>query len=92
MKNLRVEITDDGIALYLAADPEGLWAKTTKPDNLISIDWDKQGRVIGIEAIGSVASNAIQALLQALADYPAADLDSLRSAFAKLTATNKPKE
>ncbi len=84
MKDLRVEITDDGTALYLATDPDGLWAKTTRPDNLISVDWDRQGRVIGIEAIGSAARDAIQALLQALADYPAADRDSLQSAIASL--------
>jgi YD repeat-containing protein len=71
MKDLRVEITDEGSALYVAVDADGQWAKTTQPDDLITIDWDGQGRVIGIEAIGSAARSAIEALVKALVDYPA---------------------
>ncbi len=81
MKDLRVEITDEGAGLYLAVDPDGLWAKTTRPDNLITIDWDRQGRVIGIEAIGSAARNALDALLGALRDFPARDQDAVRDAL-----------
>ena len=81
MKDLRVEITDEGTALYVAVDPDGLWARTTRPDDLITIDWDRQGRVIGIEAIGSAARTAIQALIQALVDYPTADRESLQHAL-----------
>ncbi len=80
MKDLRVEITDDAAALYIAVDPDGLWAKTTRPDDLITIDWDRQGRVIGIEAIGSAAYHAIAALLGALDNYPATQRDQLQEA------------
>ena len=93
MKDLRVEITDERSALYIALDPDGKWAKTTQPDDLITIDWDRQGRVIGIEAIGSAARHAIQALLRAVADYPVRDpdgmaqaLDSLLGSSSKVTA------
>lgn len=92
MKNLRVEITDEGSALYLAVDPDGRWAKTTQPDDLITIDWDGQGRVIGIEAIGSAARRAIQALLQAIVDYPARDRDSLQQALDELPITLSTQE
>src|SRR4051794_23615621 len=81
MKDLRVEITDDGAALYLAVDPDGLWAKTTRPDDFITVDWDRQGRVIGIEAIGSAARNAIEALVGALRDFPARDGAALQAAL-----------
>ena len=81
MKDLRVEVTDQGTALYLAVDPDGLWARTTQPDTLITVDWDRQGRVIGIEAIGSVARDAIGAMVRTLADYPAADRDALQEAI-----------
>lgn len=84
MKDLRIEITDAGTALYLAVDPDGLWAKTTKPDELITVDWDRQGRVIGIEAIGSAAHRAISALLGALDSYPAARRDQLEAALGSL--------
>jgi uncharacterized protein YuzE len=81
MKDLRVEITDGGAGLYLAVDPDGLWAKTTRPDNLITIDWDRQGRVIGIEAIGSAARNALDALVGAIRDFPARDQAAVRDAL-----------
>jgi YD repeat-containing protein len=73
MKDLRVEITDAGTGLYLAVDPDGVWAKTTRPDELITVDWDAQGRVIGIEVIGDPARNAVIALAQSIADYPIVD-------------------
>lgn len=85
MQDLRVEITDSGTALYLAVDPDGVWAKTTRPDDLITVDWDAQGRVIGIEAIGSVASRAIGALLTTLRQVAASDPDGLRAALRTLT-------
>lgn len=83
-RDLRVEITDDGTALYIAIDPDGKWAKTTQPDDLITIDWDAQGRVIGIEAIGSAARGAIRALIGAVEEYPARDGTSLRAALERL--------
>lgn len=85
MRDLRVEITDGGTALYLAIDPDGIWAKTTRPDDLITIDWDAQGRVIGIEAIGSPAQRAIGALFSVLRQSPVADPDELRAAFGALS-------
>lgn len=85
MRDLRVEITDGGTALYVAVDPDGIWAKTTRPDDLITIDWDAQGRVIGIEAIGSAAQRAIGALFSVLRQSPAAAPDELRVALGALS-------
>jgi YD repeat-containing protein len=73
VKDVRIEITDAGTGLYLAVDPDGVWARTTRPDELITVDWDAQGRVIGIEIIGAPARDAITALARSLAAYPAAD-------------------
>lgn len=79
MKDLRVEVTDDGSALYIGVDLDDRhWAKTTQPDDLITVDWDLQGHVLGVELIGSAASNAIQALLRAIEEYPARDGEGLR--------------
>jgi YD repeat-containing protein len=69
MKDLRIECTDAGTGLYIAVDPDGVWAKTTRPDELITVDWDAQGRVIGIEVIGSPARAAVTALAQSLIAY-----------------------
>lgn len=91
MKNLRVEITDEGSALYVAVDPDGQWAKTTQPDDLITIDWDRQGRVIGIEAIGSAAHSATQALIRAIEEYQARDSESLRRALDGITGGSAPR-
>lgn len=92
MKNLRVEITDEGSALYVAVDPDGQWAKTTQPDDLITIDWDRQGRVIGVEAIGSVARGAIQSLIQAVEAYPARDSESLRLALDSIIGSSSTRQ
>lgn len=90
MKDLRIEISDEGSALYLAVDPDGKWAKTTQPDDLVTIDWDAQGRVIGIEAIGSAARSAIDALVRAFADYPARESDRLYEALGSLAGSALP--
>lgn len=92
MRDLRIEITDKGTALYLAADPDGVWARTTRPDDLVTIDWDAQGRVIGVEAIGSAARNAISACVAALKHLPAEDSDALHSALDAVTGetTDEP--
>ncbi len=90
MKDLRVEVTDEGTALYLAIDPDGHWAKTTRPDERITVDWDRQGRVIGVEAIGAPARQAIVALLSALTDYPAENPDAVREALRSFAGAGTP--
>jgi YD repeat-containing protein len=79
MKDLRIEITDEATALYIAVDPDGVLAKTTQPDELVTIDWDAQGRVIGVEIIGSAAREAVGALAHAVLDHePLDDPDGVR--------------
>lgn len=60
---IRVEQFDDGEVLYLAFDPDGVWAKAEFPDELITVDLNAQGRVIGVEVIGSLARRGASALL-----------------------------
>jgi len=92
MRDLRVEITDEGSALYVAIDPDGQWAKTTQPDDLITIDWDSQGRVIGVEVIGSAARGAIQSLIHAIEEYPARDSESLRRALDSIIGSSSTRQ
>jgi YD repeat-containing protein len=73
MKDLRIEITDEATALYIALDPDGVLAKTTEPDELVAVDWDAQGRVIGVEIIGSAAREAVAALANAVLDHEPLD-------------------
>ena len=70
----------------------GQWAKTTQPDDLVTIDWDGQGRVIGVEAIGSAARRAIQALIDAIEGYPARDRDSVRRALDSIIGTSSTRQ
>lgn len=84
MKNLRIEITDDGNGLYLAASPDGIWARTTEIDETITADWDAQGRLLGIEIAGTSARAAITGLVSALLDAPAEDRQALRDALATM--------
>jgi hypothetical protein len=52
---------------------------------LVTIDWDAQGRVIGVEAIGSAARDAISACVAALKRLPAEDSDALHRALDAVT-------
>lgn len=80
IRDARVEITDEGAALYVAVDPDGIWAQSAKPHELITVDADRQGRVIGIEAVGDPARQAITALVRSLLDVPAVDREMLELA------------
>ena len=62
----RIEQYDDGEVLYLAIDPDGAWARSEFPDDLMTIDYDEEGKIIGIEVIGVLARTAREGLVQAL--------------------------
>lgn len=55
-------------AIYYALDTQGGWARSEFPDELITIDYNKCGKVIGVEAVGSAADEAIAAVIDALPD------------------------
>lgn len=67
----RLEHYDDpqgGMVVYIAIDPDGVWARSAFPDELMTLDYDEQGRLIGIEVIGRLASAVNSGLLQTVVD------------------------
>lgn len=61
--SIRIELYDGGEVLYIALDPDGVWAKSEFPDELVTLDYNAQGKLIGVEAIGSAAHAGADALL-----------------------------
>ncbi len=64
--SIRIEQFDGGEVLYVALDPDGVWAKSDFPDELLTVDYNAQGGVIGIELIGSLAREAADALVDTM--------------------------
>jgi uncharacterized protein YuzE len=64
--SIRIEQFDGGEVLYLALDPDGVWARSEFPDELVTVDYNAQGGIIGIELLGSIARSGADALLAAL--------------------------
>jgi hypothetical protein len=48
----RIEHLNDGHVVYIALDPDGVWARSEFPHPLITIDYDADGRVIGVSPAG----------------------------------------
>jgi uncharacterized protein YuzE len=63
--SIRIEQYDGGEVLYIATDPDGIWAKSEFPDELVTIDYNAQGGIIGIEVIGSLARASATAVIDA---------------------------
>ena len=62
-------------------------AKSDFPDELLTIDYNSQGRIIGIEALGSIARRGAEAIILALLEAkelaaPEAVKESLSSLLA----------
>lgn len=70
---MRIEQFDDGEVLYLSLDPDGTLARSEFPDELLTVDFDESGNVIGVEVIGSLAKAGISAFVDALIRYDAFD-------------------
>jgi uncharacterized protein YuzE len=64
--SIRIEQFDGGEVLYVALDPDGVWAKSEFPDELLTIDYNAQGGIIGIEALGTIARRGAEAIISAL--------------------------
>ena len=64
--SIRIEQYDGGEAIYLALDPDGVWASSDFPTELVTLDYNARGGLIGVEVIGSTAKTIAQALLGAL--------------------------
>jgi uncharacterized protein YuzE len=85
--SLRIEQYDGGEVLYIALDPDGVWAKSEFPDELITVDYNAQGGVIGIEVIGSIARSAANALIEAVrSDSSLSDRDAIERALEPVLA------
>lgn len=66
--SVRIEQYDGGEVLYIALDPDGVMARSEFPDELLTLDYNAQGGLIGIEAIGSLATESAAALLRAITE------------------------
>jgi uncharacterized protein YuzE len=64
--SIRIEQYDGGEVLYVALDPDGVWARSEFPDELLTVDYNAQGGIIGVEAIGSLARVGATAVLETL--------------------------
>jgi hypothetical protein len=85
--SVRLEQFDGGEVLYVALDPDGIWARSEFPDELVTVDFNGQGGVIGIELVGSLARAGGDAVLKAVLDaQEVADLESLRKLLQPVTS------
>jgi uncharacterized protein YuzE len=66
--SIRVEQYDDGEVLYIALDPDGIWARSDVTAELLTFDYNAQGGLIGIELLGSLAKKAATAMLTSVLD------------------------
>lgn len=85
--SVRIEQYDGGEVLYIALDPDGVMARSEFPDELLTLDYNAQGGLIGIEAIGSLAREGATALLRTISEHQ--DLDNqeaVKQAFEPVAA------
>lgn len=61
--SLRIELFDGGEVLYIALDPDGEWDRSEFPDELVTLDYNAAGKLIGFEAIGSAARKLLGSLV-----------------------------
>ena len=46
-----------GPVLYLEVNRDGVWARSSFPNPFLTIDWDQEDRIIGIEAVGAISKD-----------------------------------
>lgn len=66
--SVRIEQYDGGEVLYVALDPDGAWARSEFPSELLTLDYNTQGGLIGIELVGSAARRGATGFLESLND------------------------
>lgn len=66
--SIRIEQYDGGESLYIALDPDGAWAKSEFPSELVTLDYNAQGGLIGVELLGSLARKAASALFSSVTE------------------------
>lgn len=87
MTSFRIEVVDDATGVYVALDPDGLWSATDELDELVAVDKDGQGRIIGIEASGPAAVGAVEGLVRGLIEG-AVDEAAVRQALSSTPLAN----
>lgn len=64
----RIEHLNEGEVLYIAIDPDGVWARSEFPDPLITVDYDADDNVIGISPAGPRVSHTLHVYEEWLRD------------------------
>jgi uncharacterized protein YuzE len=64
--SIRIDRYDGQEVLYFAVDPDGVWARSEFPEELVTIDYNSKGSIIGIELVGSAARHGVDAFLKAI--------------------------
>lgn len=64
--SIRIEQFDGGEVVYIALDPDGTWARSDFPSELLTLDYNAQGGLIGLELVGSLAQRAATAMVGTL--------------------------
>lgn len=80
--SIRIEQYDGGESLYVALDPDGAWARSEFPSEVVTLDYNAQGGLIGVEILGSLAKSAAAALFASVVG-PDAD-DALKAKLASV--------
>lgn len=57
----RIEHLNEGQILYIALDPDGVWARSEFPHPLVTVDYDAEDRVIGISPAGPRITSTLDA-------------------------------
>lgn len=85
--SIRVEQFDGGEVLYIALDPDGIWARSDFPDELVTVDYNAQGGVIGIEVIGSLAHRSANAIFAAITNAEElVNIEAVQAALSRAAA------
>ncbi len=69
----RVERFEDGEILNIAIDVQADWSRSEFPHQMLIADYDADGNLIGLEAVGELARQGLDALFEVVLK-PAAEL------------------
>jgi hypothetical protein len=72
----RVERFEDGEILNIAINAQAEWARSEFPHPMLIADYDKDGNLIGLEAVGELARRGLDAMFNVVLE-PADELRQL---------------
>lgn len=82
----RIEQLNEGEVLYIAIDPDGVWARSEFPHPLITVDYDADDNVIGI----SPAGPRIPSVLHTYEEWLCEDTKDPHELVSRLGETREP--